>query len=281
MSNTIYGLCAPLQMSPTQKSVLLALADAASDAGYCWIAVESKVDSLDLMKKTCLSKRAVQAAIVALQDLTFVQRDEFRGEGAWFVVTPPGFEPGQPPRWLREKIAAHERRAAARLAKLTPAGDAPPTPAPPARTPAAAAVNPSLTQGRKVEAKASPSSSAATRRNTAPDDWEPKDSHREKVSSFGWPSGMLEEQADRFKEWEFREAKTDFDRAFHRWLRTENDRLKGRGHGGASSIGGGAPARGGPKPREERIGAMHEGAMAALDRFQRERGPSDPDDFPI
>lgn len=114
-----------------------------------------------------------------------------------------------------------------------------------------------------------PSSSVpATRRNTAPDDWEPKDSHREKVQAFGWPDGMIDEQAERFKEWEFREPKTDFDRAFHRWLRTENDRLKGRGNAGFN--GSGAPLGGGPQSRQDRIGAMHRGAMAAADRFQRD-----------
>lgn len=122
------------------------------------------------------------------------------------------------------------------------------------------------------EAKASSSSTARaiSKRNVAPDDWEPKDSHRDKADAFGWPSGMMEEQAERFKEWEFREPKTDFDRAFHRWLRTENDRLKGRPNGPGLDGAGFAP-RGGSPSRHDRLAAMQRGALAAVDHFQRKR----------
>lgn len=104
-----------------------------------------------------------------------------------------------------------------------------------------------------------------------PEDWEPKDAHREKVSAFGWPDGMFDEQLARFREWEFAAGKTDFDRAFHRWLRTHNDDLKGRSNDYRSNrFGAGSGPGRGPAPRGERLDAMRGGAMGAIDRFQRE-----------
>lgn len=130
------------------------------------------------------------------------------------------------------------------------------------------------TTRKKKDAVASSSSSApaAPKRNTVPEDWEPKDAHRDKVAAFGWPDGMIEEQTERFREWEFRDAKTNFDLAFHRWLREANDRLKGRGDGNGNSGSAGAGPRRGSTPREERLGAMQRGAMAALDRRERPMG---------
>lgn len=126
------------------------------------------------------------------------------------------------------------------------------------------------TTRKKKDADASSSSIApkpALKMNTVPEGWEPNDKHREKVEAFGWPDGMMEEQAERFREWEFRDAKTDFNLAFHRWLREANDRLKGRGNDhGTLPAGGSAAPRRGPTPREDRLGAMQRGAMAALDR---------------
>lgn len=129
------------------------------------------------------------------------------------------------------------------------------------------------TTRKKKDAVASSSSLAKTKQSIVPEDWEIKDAHREKVIAFGWPDGMLEEQADRFREWEFRDPKTNFDLAFHRWLRQENDRLKGRGNEYGSHPGNaGASPRRGPAPREERLGALQRGAMAALDRRGRPMG---------
>ena len=50
-----------MQLSHTDKLVLLALADNASDEGVCWPSVPT------LMRKTCLSRRGVQAAVARLQ----------------------------------------------------------------------------------------------------------------------------------------------------------------------------------------------------------------------
>lgn len=55
MSTIIMSACWPLQgMSPSQKAVLVSLADQANDDGVCWPSVES------IGRRTCLSERAVR-----------------------------------------------------------------------------------------------------------------------------------------------------------------------------------------------------------------------------
>lgn len=274
MSNTIMGLCWPIrELSAPQKAVLMALADSASDEGYCWISIESRdPDKLDLIRKTCLSKRAVQAACRALAEEGLIQRNEFKGDGIWYAVTPPAFKLGKPPKWIAQKMAEQEKRWGAPPAPapdMHGAGDvgggAPPAP------------NPSNNHQKISEAKASsslvaePKKVKKTASHSAPKDWVPKDAHCQKVAAFGWPDGMLEEQADRFREWEFKVAKEDWDLAFHRWLRTHNDDLKGRSNDYRSNqYGAGSGPGRGPAPRGQRIDAMRGGAMGAVNRFQRE-----------
>lgn len=50
-----------MKLNHTDKLVLLALADNASDEGICWPSVNT------LVKKTCLSRRGVQASVARLQ----------------------------------------------------------------------------------------------------------------------------------------------------------------------------------------------------------------------
>lgn len=264
------GFCWPLQLPPTQKAVLMALADAANDDGVCWIAVKSRrEDKLDLMVKTCLSERAVQAAIKALCDIEWLERNERPGQGCWYIVTPPGFLAGRPPAWLVRPTPAPP--AGAQMARGAQGAG---TPAPGALTPAPPAGKPSSTLNNR-DAKASSvgkkkKSTAAKKMHLVPEDWEPKESHLEKVAAFGWPDGIFEEQVEAFREWEFTVGKTDFDRAFHRWLRTHNDRLKGRTNERFDRNGAGPGPGRGPASRADRIDAMREGAMGALDRFRRE-----------
>lgn len=107
-------------MSVTDKMVLLALADAASDDGITWIAVRSKRDDkLDLLRKCSLSERAIQGALVRLCERGLLSRVDRPGRGTIWTVTPAG------------------------NAGATPAADAP-RPAAGAGAPAAGAGNPSL-----------------------------------------------------------------------------------------------------------------------------------------
>lgn len=63
MSTVISSACWPLEgMSATQKLVLMSLADQANDDGVCWPGMSR------LMRRTCLTDRAIRAAIRWLED---------------------------------------------------------------------------------------------------------------------------------------------------------------------------------------------------------------------
>lgn len=69
MSTIIMNKCWPLKMTPTQKSVLISLADNASDEGVCWPSIKT------ICKRTCLSERSVQRAINWLEEQGVLIRD--------------------------------------------------------------------------------------------------------------------------------------------------------------------------------------------------------------
>lgn len=108
MSTIIMSQCWPLQMSPTQKAVLISLADNANDEGVCWPSVPK------IAMRTCLSERAVQAAVRSLVDLGYLVSVERAGRSSVYTVNP--------------------------RSSCTPAGDAPPHVIHP--TPAGAAPHP-------------------------------------------------------------------------------------------------------------------------------------------
>ena len=64
-----------LSLSPVQKLVLMALADAADDEGVCWPSVAT------LARKSCVSKRTVQRTLQALIDAELLHAEaRFRGD---------------------------------------------------------------------------------------------------------------------------------------------------------------------------------------------------------
>lgn len=69
-------------VTPTQKLVLLALADWANDEGLCWPSIEK------LCKKSCLSRRAVQTAIKSLSDIGLLIQEQLNGRGCkyWLKI---------------------------------------------------------------------------------------------------------------------------------------------------------------------------------------------------
>ncbi len=116
------SLCWPLQMPPTPKAVLIALAYHANDEGECWPSIGR------LAERTCFSERAVQNAIHWLEGAGALQTDRSSGRHTTYRVTPATFQTPAaaapvPPQELHP----------------TPAVPAPPTPAGDAGTPAPAA----------------------------------------------------------------------------------------------------------------------------------------------
>jgi DNA-binding transcriptional ArsR family regulator len=78
-----------MDMSPSDKLVLLALADAANDDGVTWMAIKTKQDGkLDLLQKCSLSQRAIQTAIRRLEEAGLISRCEKPGKGVIYTVLP-------------------------------------------------------------------------------------------------------------------------------------------------------------------------------------------------
>lgn len=66
-----------LRLKPTIKFVLMALADAADDEGYCWPSVPT------LARKTCMDQRSVQRILKTLKDNNLIEvQARFRNDGS-------------------------------------------------------------------------------------------------------------------------------------------------------------------------------------------------------
>jgi hypothetical protein len=91
MSTIVMAACWPLQMPATAKSVLISLADQASDDGVCWPSVGT------IAKRTCLSERAVQEAIAWLQTVGVVFREYRINTSTSYTITPGKFNPKAAP----------------------------------------------------------------------------------------------------------------------------------------------------------------------------------------
>ena len=76
-----------MDISTTEKVVLLALADAADEDGVAQIAVISRREGeIDLQRQTSLRERAIQGAIKRLCAAGHLSRTEQPGKGAIFQV---------------------------------------------------------------------------------------------------------------------------------------------------------------------------------------------------
>ncbi|WP_323163356.1 helix-turn-helix domain-containing protein, partial [Pseudomonas viridiflava] len=72
-------------MSPAQKSVLVSLADNASDEGVCWPSVST------IGIRTCLSERAVRNALRWLEDAGILVSSQRFGRSTWYTITPAAY----------------------------------------------------------------------------------------------------------------------------------------------------------------------------------------------
>jgi hypothetical protein len=89
MSTSLMGACWPLQMSPTQKAVLISLADQANDDGVCWPRIET------IAVRTCLSERAVQVAIKWLEERGVLRLERRYKRSTVFTISPRDFREGE------------------------------------------------------------------------------------------------------------------------------------------------------------------------------------------
>jgi len=142
MSTILMAACWPLQgMSPSQKAVLISLADQANDDGVCWPAVGT------IAARTCLSERAVRDALAWLQTAGAVFREYRHNTSTSYTVSPKRFDPSKAPteskRATKRKTNAVENAAppanAAPGANAAPPANAAVPPADAAPAPANAA----------------------------------------------------------------------------------------------------------------------------------------------
>ena len=81
MSTHILSACWALSgMSSTQKLVLISLADQANDDGVCWPSIPRMV------KRTCLSERAVRSAIRELEMLGILETTSRSGTSSVYKI---------------------------------------------------------------------------------------------------------------------------------------------------------------------------------------------------
>lgn len=90
-----------------------------------------------------------------------------------------------------------------------------------------------------------------------PTEWAPSAAHEAKRVTLGMTAQRMAEEADLFREHEFKDAKVNWDLAFHRWLRTSAAR-KGNGNGSN-------PTNAHTQKRDR----MLSGVMALVDRRNR------------
>jgi DNA-binding Lrp family transcriptional regulator len=155
MSIRIMSAIWEIPLPPTEKLVLLALADAANDEGLCWPSIAT------IARKSGFSERSVQRSIRAAEGMGLITREEVIGKGCKYRLIPRQSGTGD------------------RVAPVTETTKTPDTVAP----------NPSRTTIPK-KAKAS----LGTRKTRLPADFEPvlTDAIREIVSV--WPPGMLQRE---------------------------------------------------------------------------------------
>lgn len=82
MSTMVMAAVWPLQMPPTQKAVLVSLADNANDSGHCWPSITTICD------RTCFGRTAVMAAIAWLEEHSALAADRSNGRHTTYVITP-------------------------------------------------------------------------------------------------------------------------------------------------------------------------------------------------
>lgn len=186
-----------LELPTTEKMVLLALADAANDAGVTWIAVASrKAGKMDLMHKCSLSERALQGAIKRLVDGGHVTREERSGKGVIYTVHP--------------------------RSKCAPAANAPPQQT--TQTPAAGAGKPSVTVNALSKSRA--------RGQRIPASWHP--TH---VEGLDADTELIAREAAKFRDYWLAQpgakgVKLDWDATWRNWMRRATERKPGYGQRG-------------------------------------------------
>ncbi|WP_313444527.1 hypothetical protein [Brevundimonas sp.] len=202
MSIAIMTAVWKLDMAPSDKMVLLALADAANDDGVTWIAVKHRKEGdqrLDLLTKCSLSERAVQGALKRLVDAGHLSRRDVPGKGVIWTVTPAASAPPQ-----------HLRPAGNDANPRSICGETVNNPQP---------SEANASSGQRAKAR-------ATRR--CPSSWAPSPADVQVAESLGFTSGEIERELATIRDTEFGTPRSDWSATFRNWFRREAKHRKPR-----------------------------------------------------
>lgn len=232
-------------LTPSEKLVLLALANFANDKMQCWPSQER------LAADTELSARTVWAALRSLEDKRMLSRtsrkradgtrstDVFTLHFSLEVWSEPLANPAKSTRKVCEDQSQSLQEPLAAVAR--------PTTFEPSTN---HQIEPSV-----LVAQSAPRATRASKR--VPESWLPTDRTREVLAGEGFDPGALERALTRMRDHEFKTARSDWDAAFRNWVRTDADRKprNDRPHADKRQAA-----------REDSLRSMHAGAMAALNR---------------
>lgn len=195
MSIAIMTAVWKMDMAPSDKMVLLALADAANDDGVTWIAVKHRRNGdqrLDLLTKCSLSERAVQGALKRLVDAGHLSRRDVPGKGVIWTVTPAASAPPQ-----------HLRPAANDTDPRSKCGE-------------------TVNNPQSSEAIASSGLRAKPRASRrCPDAWAPSPADVQTVAALGFSPGEIERELATIRDTEFGTPRSDWSATFRNWFRRE------------------------------------------------------------
>lgn len=205
-------------LGPTERLIMLALADHADDAGRCYPSMRR------LQERTGLSERAVQTNVRALTDKGYLRVIVGGGKGnanVYFVSANPASE-----------TPYH----------MHPAADAPQTPQQVRSNPAAGAPEPS---GTTIE----PSVEAAPRRRRKPEvpipeGWVPNEKNVEDARKRNLTDAEIRHEASQFRNKHLAKGSLfrDWDAAWRTWLGNIG-KFSGGGMAGKAAPGGRGPGR--------------------------------------
>lgn len=229
-----------IPMPPTDKLVMLALADCANDGGDCWPSIAT------VARKSGVSERSVQRAIRWAQEAGLIEREEVVGKGCKYRLTPRHAVTPTP-----DTVTGRQPDGA------TGATQTPDTVSPkPSRTikPSQSASHPE--KGARAKGEAA---------HRLPDDWEPVPLTPGLVAYeivAAWQPGRMERELSKFRDhWAAASGqqarKHDWQAAWRKWIGNADD--------WGSSAGNGANGRMGGPPSDPLL-AIRRAAGAAIAR---------------